>query len=464
MNRNTQMQGHILLVDDEQAFCELCSLWLTQKGYSVKTCGNMQAALALFEQERFDLVVHDLALPPTFRPEDTVAELIRYGDTPVVVLTGHNEKSLALDAIRNGAWDFLTKPIDPDFLNVVVARAIERQRLANEVRVLNARVEQENYTDTLGLVGNSKATQSLRELIRRIAPTDVSVLIQGPSGTGKELIASALHRLSLRKEKPFISVHCGAIPGDLLESELFGYKQGAFTGADRDRKGLLKMADGGTLFLDEIGEMPLAMQVKLLRVLQEGSYYPVGSRQMEHIDIRVISATNRDIPTAIEEGVFRDDLYYRIKGLTVATQPLQQRPEDIPILVRAFLERYGTQHDRQIQLDPAAAHWFSQQIWPGNVRELRNVIESAAAVCQNNALSIADLMLVTGSSTVPADKDTPPRQIDLNHTLDTQVKELEIALIKMALEAQGGNKTRAAEQLGLTRQGLQNKILRYNLQ
>ncbi|WP_020410008.1 sigma-54-dependent transcriptional regulator [Hahella ganghwensis] len=448
-------QPTVLIVDDESAFCELCAMWLTKAGYQVETCGDGASAEAIFQSRQIDLVLHDLALPPSFRPEDGIALLPRYQDRPVIVITGHDDKPLAMQAIEAGAWDFIGKPVDPELLLVVLERALIKRRLTQEVERLQQ--NQSGSDDHLGLIGNSQAMADTRELIRRIAPTDVPVLIQGPSGTGKEVIANALHKHSLRQDGPFISVHCGAIPGELLESELFGYKRGAFTGADKDRKGLLAMAHQGTLFLDEIGEMPLNMQVKLLRVLQEGTYYPVGSREMESINFRLVSATNRILPEAIEQGIFRDDLYYRIKGLTLTTLPLKDRPSDIPVLIRYFLENIQ-QDGKTLPLDADAMHWFCHQPWPGNVRELRNILESAAAICLGQTITLQEIQLITGQGT--SDKTT---LLTGNESLDQQVSRLEIQLIKQALAQFQGNKTSAAEHLGLTRQGLLKKIQRYGI-
>lgn len=305
---------HILVVDDEPAFCELCKLWLVQQGYSVSTAADTEQAKTILVKLSIDLILLDLALPPSFTPEEGLS-LIPECKAPVIVMTGHADRELALTAIKNGAWDFLAKPIDPEMLGVVVNRALIKHDLELQLNQLKNRLTQDDQN--MGLVGVSENIQATRQLISRIAPTDVPVLITGPSGTGKEIIAKAIHEHSNRKDLPFISVHCGAIPADLLESELFGYKKGAFTGADKDRVGLIALAHNGTLFLDEIGEMPGAMQVKLLRVLQEGSFYPVGGRDLVNVNIRIVSATNRDLPVAVEQGCFRDDLFYRIKGITI---------------------------------------------------------------------------------------------------------------------------------------------------
>ena len=471
----TKNSSKILLVDDESAFCELCALWLRQAGFQVVTAGDSQQAHGLFMEQKkgagFDLIIHDLALPPTFKPEDGLLQLQKYPNIPVIVLTGHDDQALALRAMELGAWDFIAKPVDPEFLKVIVERAVEKSRLLNQVKTLeNQLLARQDSQDNLGLIGNSPSIQAQRELISRIAPTQVAVFIQGPSGTGKEIIATALHQLSERSDKPFVSVHCGAIPADLLESELFGYKKGAFTGADSDRKGLLAMAHTGSLFLDEIGEMPLPMQVKLLRVLQEGSYYPVGSRELETIDIRLISATNRDLPRAIKAGEFRDDLYYRIKGLTLSTTALKDRAEDLPLLLHFLLKKYNEQHQLTLTIEPSVIDWFCQTQWPGNVRELKNTLESAAAISLGQQITLQEIQLIrnevpTGETDklVEADQEGGLEK-SLEKSLEQQVSELEKKLIKQAMQHNANNKTHSAQALGITRQGLINKINRYELE
>jgi two-component system NtrC family response regulator len=465
------MSARILLVDDEVAFCDLCSLWLQQAGYHVETCFTLADGLEKSEQA-FDLIIHDLALPPSFRPEDTLEQLHHYKDVPVLVLTGHDDRALAIKAIERGAWDFISKPVDPELLKIIIARALDKHSLLKQVSSLEQQLKKNKQNDlpNFGLIGNSPAIQNTRELIQRISATQVPVFIQGPSGTGKEIIANAIHQGSDRQQQPFISVHCGAIPADLLESELFGYKKGAFTGAEKDRKGLLATADGGTLFLDEIGEMPLAMQVKLLRVLQEGNYYPLGSRQLETIDIRLISATNRNVPAAVQSGEFREDLYYRIKGLTISTTRLDERKEDITPLVNHFTALYNHKHKTKLSIHQEACRWFLNTPWPGNVRELKNTLESAAAICLQNEITMQEIQLIRGESSPSKNDHTNNPLKNSGHdtelsdsSLEEQVQSLEIRLIKRALAQHNENKTHSAQALGITRQGLINKIKRYQL-
>ena len=445
--------NRILLVDDEPAFCQLAQSWLQQSGYKVETAGDLPSARRQLQQFQPNLVLLDLSLPPEFDPQFTLAQLADFSAQPVIILTGHAERQLALDAIARGAWDFIAKPVDPELLGVVIRRALAKYQLDNEL----AKLKQQSSFALQQLVGASAAMTALKTLIQRIAPTDVRVLVTGPSGTGKEVVSRALHQLSRRADNAFISVHCGAIPAELLESELFGYVKGAFTGADKDRPGLLKMADGGTLFLDEIGEMPMPMQVKLLRVLQEGTFFPVGGREQQKIDVRLISATNANLPEKVKRGSFREDLYYRIKGITLETTALAERPEDIPLLLQHFLQQLTVQ---PLKLDNTALQWFIQRNWPGNVRELKNTLESVAALAQDGVISMADISLLH-----PQADDTVMQPLTNSYAgnLEQAVQQLEIKLIRQALNQSNGNKSQAARQLGLSRQGLLKKIDRYKL-
>lgn len=451
--------GRILLVDDEPAFRQLAQSWLSQSGYQVETAADLAAARLQLSRFDADLILLDLSLPPLFDPQHTLQALAEFSRRPVIILTGHAERQLALDAIALGAWDFIAKPVDPDLLAVVIKRALNKHQLDTELQQL----KQQQQTDTglQRLIGLSPAMTAMRSLIQRIAPTDVRVLVTGPSGTGKEVVSRALHDLSRRAGAPFVSVHCGAIPAELLESELFGYVKGAFTGADKDRPGLLKMADNGTLFLDEIGEMPLPMQVKLLRVLQEGTYFPVGGREQHKIDVRLISATNANLPQLVQKGLFREDLYYRIKGITLDTVALAERRQDIPLLLQFFLEQLQRQHGQLLKLDSTALSWFLQRDWPGNIRELKNTLESVAAVAQGGVISMADISLLHPEAVAAV--TVAPEAVTESLLLDPAVQQLEIRLITQAMQQTGGNKTRAASMLGLSRQGLLKKLQRYKL-
>lgn len=456
----------ILLVDDEPAFCQLAQIWLEGAGYQVQTAADLVSAKASLLEFDADLVLLDLAMPPHFDPEHTLAAIPELVSRPVIVITGNAERDLALKAIENGAWDFIAKPLDPDMLAVVVKRALTKHGLDKEVKALKQfQLKEQKHSAADTYIGVSGSATNIRALIERIAPTEVRVLVTGPSGTGKEVVSKAIHDLSLRKDKAFISVHCGAIPADLLESELFGYQKGAFTGADKDKVGLLSLADGGTLFLDEIGEMPAPMQIKLLRVLQEGTFFPVGGRVQQSIDVRVVSATNADLMEKVKNGEFREDLYYRIKGITLETHALEQHREDIPLLIQTFLMQRESLKGHVMtgtKLSPGALSWFVAQAWPGNVRELKNALESVAAIAQDDHIHMDDIALLFPTGQGEAEVKEVA-QISLSQSLDEQVKQLEIALIKLALQESLGNRSQAARQLGISRQGLLKKIERYQL-
>ncbi|MGO1246701.1 MAG: sigma-54-dependent transcriptional regulator [Oceanisphaera sp.] len=457
-------QARIILIDDEPAFRSLSCEWLTQEGYQVQTGASLTELTEQLSQFDADLILLDLSLPPYFNPAHTLAALPSLIDRPVIILTGHGERELALEALRQGAWDFLAKPIDPDMLAVVVKRALTKHLLVREINSLKSDLTPESVLNRL--IGASTSMNNIRTLVERIAPTDVRVLATGPSGTGKEVISRAIHDLSNRAQHPFIPVHCGAIPAELLESELFGHTKGAFTGADKARKGLLKLADGGTLFLDEIGEMPQAMQIKLLRVLQEGSFYPVGGRELETIDVRLVSATNADLAKKVRLGEFREDLYYRIKGVNIETSPLDERPEDIPLLITHFLAQQAKAHHQAPKHpDSSAFNWFMQQSWPGNVRELKSTLDSVAAIARNGLITLDDIALLYPSASAHKGAIKPHTVVATSseHTLESQVKALEISLISQALAKHNNNRTHAAQALGLSRQGLLKKIERYGV-
>lgn len=443
----------LLLVDDEPAFLRLCSDWLAGFGYQVSTAANAEQAITRYCDEDFDLVLLDLAMPPSMDPNDGLALVDRFDRSPVIVLTGHAQREIALQAIENGAWDFLAKPIDPAMLGVVVERALEKQSLVIENRRLRCELDEQKTRDDLGIVGTSQSVQQLRTLIARVAPSNINIIISGPSGTGKELVARGIHRCSHRAAAPFVPVNCGAISDTLFESEFFGHVKGSFTGATADRPGLIASADGGTLFLDEIGDMPSSMQVKLLRFLQEGSFSPVGSDCQMHADVRVVTATHRDLQSLIEQQGFREDLYYRIKGAEIKIPPLSERVEDIPLLSNHFLAKYSGSSIKGFDAD--ALDWLLQQLWNGNIRELENCIESAVAM-SNGATQItrSHLMMDFEEVTRPASKPD---------SLTAQLADMEKRLIVAALDQHQQNRSQAAIALGISRPGLLKKMARFGL-
>ena len=448
--------GRVLLVDDEPAFQRLGGSFLRDLGHTVTVAGDGEQALASFERQRPELVLLDLAMPPHMDPEIGLEMIPRFPGVPVVVLTGHGEHELALRATALGAWDFLTKPIDPDMLRFVVARALRKARLDAEVATLRATAA----TDDLGLVGQAPAMTQLRGMVRRVAQTSVSVLVLGPTGTGKELVARALHACSARSAGPFVAIHCGALSAELLESELFGHMKGSFTGAYRDQPGLVEAADGGTLFLDEVGEMPAAMQVKLLRFLQEGTFVPVGGRVQKRAQARVVAATHRDLEAMVREGTFREDLFYRLKGVVLRTPALSERAADVPVLASRFLHRVAP----RTGFTAGALAWLTSREWPGNVRELKAVVESAGALILPNQHEVdADLLRLASGDTSEAPAAATGHLDPSAGPLAAALNELELRLVRDAMTAAGGNQSEAARRLGVSRVGLIKKLTRLGL-
>ncbi|MBI3446855.1 MAG: sigma-54-dependent Fis family transcriptional regulator [Magnetospirillum sp.] len=437
------LRKHLILIRKNIA------AWLEKQGHVVVTACDGPQAREAFQRERPDLVLLDLVMPPERTPEAGLSLVPDFAAVPVVVLTAHADHDLALRAVAAGAWDFLAKPVEPDLLRFVVERALLKRRLEQEVTSLRAAQPAENL-----IFGASPVILRLKEMIRRIGPADLPVMVLGPSGTGKELVAQALHAASPRRSGPFMAVHCGAIPAELLESELFGHLKGSFTGAHQDRQGLIAAAHGGTLFLDEVGEMPSVMQVKLLRFLQEGTYTPVGGRQPLTADVRVVSATHRDVEAMVAEGSFREDFYYRLKGLILRSPPLAERREDIAPLAARFLSDPAKR--RRLHLTAEALAWLAEQDWPGNVRELKAVVTSAAALAEGSVITPADLAFARSGDPAAITQAAPS-------TLAEAVADLERRLITIALAATGNNHSAAARRLGLSRVGLLKMMTRLGL-
>jgi DNA-binding NtrC family response regulator len=442
----------VLVVEDEAPLREVVVRELAGRGLSVEGAADLAAARAALAAREFDVLLLDQRLPDG-DGADLLREVRAEPPAPeVIVLTAHGSVSGAVEAMRLGAFHYAGKPFVLDEVELLVRRAAEKAVLGRRARAL----ERLAGGDAGDLVGDAPCMAALRELVARVAATDRPVLVQGETGTGKELVARAIHAGSPRRGGPFVPVNCGAIQEGLLESELFGHERGAFTGADRAREGLFEVADGGTLFLDEIGEMAPALQVKLLRVLEDGEVRRVGSNRSRRVDARLVTATHRDLRAALASGAFREDLFYRISLLPVEVPPLRERPEDVPALVDLFLARSRAGRDGPLSVTPRALAALRAYRWPGNVRELRNIVERMAVLAPGPTL---DLDQVPPEIRLPGAGG--PAAAGEGYAPDLPMAEVERRHILRVLEASGGNKTRAAAVLGITVRTLYNKIEAY---
>jgi DNA-binding NtrC family response regulator len=445
---------HLLWVEDDAALRRVYRPLLEAEGYVVSEAADAVAAVSAATRVAPDLVLLDLMLPPTQRAEEGLnlldQLLQRCPSAKVVVVTGSGARDVALASVRRGAHDHLQKPVDPDVLLVVLKRAAALGQMEREIAALKQQLVERQPGG--GLVGRAPQLISAVDLADRVGPTDLAVLITGEHGTGKELLARRVHEASRRAGQPWVAVNCGALPPTLLESTLFGHVKGAFTGADRARKGLFTEAHGGTLFLDEVGDLEPPTQVRLLRAIEAGEILPVGADRTVHVDVRIVSATNRDLSRLTREGAFRDDLFWRLRGIEISLPPLRDRGEDIIILARHFLCQAETLVGGAHALTPAAEQALLAHPWPGNLRELRHCMQRAA------------VMAGSRPAVVPADLglQAPTTGPD-GSTLSGQVEALERRVIAAALATEGGNRSRTALRLGLSRQGLLNKLSRLGL-
>lgn len=452
----------ILIVDDEESLLKLLKLSISDENHEVFTAPTAAEGLETSKKEAFDAIVLDIGLPDR-DGLDLLGELhLIHPDVPKVMITAHGSIETALKAMKTGAYDYIQKPFEAEELKLVLERAIrETQLLASNTRLQQ---EVERKYDFSNIIGNSGAIKKTFERIKKAADTKGTILITGESGTGKELLAKCVHFNSNRRDKALIVVDCTSIPNNLLESELFGHVKGAFTGADSTKKGLCEEADKGSLFLDEIGELPLELQAKLLRLLQEGTIRRVGANDSIQIDIRVIAATNRNLETEVKEGRFREDLYYRLNVIPLHSPSLRERTEDIPLLARHFLQRYSKEYDREVErIDPAVINKFLSYEWPGNIRQLENLIEQMVIMCEAQALTLEAL-----PESMRGDANLEPPQIadhewDLKKAISSVQRYTEEMMIKKALQHTGHNKTKSAELLGISRRALIYKVQEYQL-
>ncbi|HVY62781.1 MAG TPA: sigma-54 dependent transcriptional regulator, partial [Planctomycetota bacterium] len=387
--------AHILVVDDELSMREFLAIILKKVGHRVSTAGDGAAGLALFEKDPADLVIHDLKMPGMSGIELLQRLKARAPEVPVVVITAFATWDNTVEAMRLGAYDYVKKPFNNDEIREVVERALTHRQIRGRAS------ERPELPEMRELVGNSPKMREALDVAQRVAATEATVLLEGESGTGKELFARMVHFYSARAAEPFITVNCGAFPESLLESELFGHMKGSFTGAHADKKGLLQLADGGTFFLDEVGELPLAMQVRFLRVLEERQFYPVGGSKPLRVDVRFVCATNRDLAEEVRRGNFRSDLFFRINVVPIRLPPLRERTGDVPLLAGYFVRKYAKALGREITgIAPAAQEKLARYPWPGNVRELENAIQRAIALARGNV--IEDIQVADGLYAPPA--------------------------------------------------------------
>jgi DNA-binding NtrC family response regulator len=445
------MAERILIVDDEATLCESLQRVFVREGYEVVTAHDAEAALAQFEEGAYDLIISDILLPGMNGIEFLQAVKKRAPDLIVIVMTAYASIETAVSALRSGAHDYILKPVIHDEIKRLVRLALHERALRTENILLKKQIE-DRY-DFENILGKSPAIQDLIEQVKKISDSRSNVLVLGETGTGKELFTRAIHFNSSRRNKPFVPINCSAIPENLLESELFGYVKGAFTGATQTKRGLLEEADGGTVFLDEIADLGFSLQAKLLRVIDDHEIRPLGSTQSRKVDLRFISATNKDVPSAVKEGSLREDLYYRLSVVTLHLPPLRERKEDIPILARRFVNKYAQELGKPVQeIDPAAIKIFTEYDWPGNVRELQNVIERAVLISEGK--SILPEHLPEG---IRKADSFMLKALDESLSIENYTKEF------IRRHETSMNEQRLADMLGITRKALWEKRKRWGL-
>ena len=456
------MKPRILIVEDEKGIQLALRGLLRRDGYEVELADDGEMAQRKLADTTYDLILTDLSLGRGPTGMDVLrASKQHRAETAVVMITAHGSEKIAVEAMQEGAEDYVPKPFDNEELRVVVSRALERTRLQREHRMLLERVEREYSFENL--IGSGPAMRQIFEMIQKVAETDLSVLVRGDSGTGKELVAQALHQRSSRKNRPFVAVNCAAISRELIESELFGHEKGAFTGADARRVGKFEAANDGTIFLDEIGDMAQETQAKVLRVLQERAFERVGGNAPIEVDVRVVAATHRDLETEVKDGRFREDLYYRLKVVEVTLPPLRDRAEDIPALVERFLSQVAERLGRDKKsIDPDALADLVRHPWRGNVRELRNTIERAAVLSSGETIGVGDLDLDQSGGDPGGDAGIS-LEMSFRDAKKQMVEGFERQYLIRALREHDGNVSRTAESIGMVRQSLQQKIRELDL-
>ena len=450
----------ILIVDDEKNYLLVLEALLGPQGYEIITVNNAHDALRSVREADLDLVITDVKMPGMNGMELLKKSKKIKPELPVIIMTAYGSIEMAVEAMKKNAYDYITKPFQNEQLKLTVKKGLDNYRLIKQNKLLSqALSDRFRYGN---MVGKSKPILKIYDIIEKVAQSKASVLITGPSGTGKELIAKAIHYGGSRRDRPFVSINCGALTETLLESELFGHERGAFTGAVALKKGRFELADGGTLFLDEVGDMPPPLQVKLLRVLQEMEFERVGGTRTIKVDVRVLSASNRDIKDDVAEGIFREDLFYRLNVIQIEVPPLRERVDDIPLLVKHFIEKYVSDEDKaKIELNPEVWKAFYAYSWPGNVRELENVIERAVVLSSGEMITMGDLpdyLLEKKEEEIDLNKIVP-----LNLALRDALEQLEEKLVIRALRYSDNVQSQAAEMLGISRRMMHYKIKKYGI-
>ena len=451
-------ENTILVVDDDQAHRTMLRTLLSGWGYKIVEADDGQVAIEKVHEQAFDMILMDIRMLKVSGLEALDGIKTYNPAIPVIIMTAYSSVETAVEALKKGAYDYLTKPLDFDELRLAMERAMDHSQLKEENRLLRETLG--SHFDRQNIIGRSTAMVKLLETVAQVAPSEATVLITGDSGTGKELIAGAIHFNSPRKDGSFVKVNCAAITETLLESELFGHEKGAFTGAHRLKEGRFRQADGGSLFLDEVSEMSLGMQVKLLRALQEREITRVGGEEVIKVDVRVIAATNKDLIQEIESERFREDLYYRLNVVTLNVPLLRERKEDIPLLAQHFLSTFAEKNRKQIKgFTPQAMDQLLKYDWPGNVRELMNAVERAVVLSRSEYLDEQDLPLVIKDAL--SDEEKSPSRDAV--PADLPLEDVEKATILKTLESTDGNKSEAARRLGITRKTLHKKLKKYGM-
>src|SRR5213082_2445451 len=453
MTDTATQKARALVVDDEPSTRELFAELLERWGYEVDQTADGHGALKLAAETHPDVIISDLVMPKLDGLALVRALREQQPDTPVVIITGKGTIDAAVEAVREGVFDFVEKPLDPARLKVILTRALEKKATLHEMQVLRRRLGQVDAG--VGLIGQSPAMRKVMDLVEKVAPSKASVVITGQSGTGKEMVARAIHQLSPRRDKPFIAINCSAIPASLIESEMCGQERGAFTGADQRRLGAWELADGGTLFLDEIGEIPIELQAKFLRVIEEERLRRLGGKSEIAVDVRVISATNRDLKDEIKGSRFREDLYFRLNVFHINLAPLKERREDISVLVQHFIDRFSREGGKKLHgVSPQAMKLLTDYAWPGNIRELRNTLERAVILCSSGIIEAEHLPseLASGGG----------ESAYLKLPYGLPLREIEKEYILATLSRLQNNKARTAQALGISEKTLYNKLYRYS--